>query len=330
MISIIIPVYNAEKFIGRAIDSVLAQTYKDFEVIIVDDGSTDNSLDICQSYKDQRIHVFFKHHEGVGIARNKGLRIARGELIFFLDADDYIRPDALKILHDGYVESGMPIIVGGAFRKTPQGNICKSTSPINTPDTKTMLNRAGIIHFVKRYIETNDIYFVSYCWGRLYHKDLVKSIRFNKEMTLGEDGDFNLRCLDMAKGVLVINEPLYCFQQHEKASASLIPIKAASKLYDFQTWRNDLLQFVGTGYREKINSLISNIIIAQLIRASESSSYREIKALIESPFVQLVLRDYKPNLGQSKIIPFLIKLEMTRLTMYFCQRRRRLWIKNYR
>lgn len=103
MISIIIPVYNAEKYLKTTVGSILAQTYKDFELLLVDDGSTDSSLQICQSFSDQdsRVRVLHKFNGGVSSARNFGLQNAKGEFVTFCDNDDYFYPDYLEVMHNG-------------------------------------------------------------------------------------------------------------------------------------------------------------------------------------------------------------------------------------
>ena len=103
-ISVIIPVYNAEKYVGRCIESVQAQTYTEWLMILVDDGSRDKSLEICQKYAgaDNRIHVIHQENSGPGIARNVGLEYSKGKYVVFIDSDDYIEKDYFKLLsqHD--------------------------------------------------------------------------------------------------------------------------------------------------------------------------------------------------------------------------------------
>lgn len=103
-ISVIIPVYNAENYVGRCIESVQSQTYNDWQMILVDDGSKDKSLEICQKYAalDKRIHVIHQENQGPGIARNTGIAAAKGEYIVFVDSDDYIEKDYFELLakHD--------------------------------------------------------------------------------------------------------------------------------------------------------------------------------------------------------------------------------------
>ena len=94
MISIIVPIYNAEQYLHRCIDSILAQSYIDFELLLIDDGSPDNCGAICDEYanQDSRVHVFHKENEGVSSARNLGMAHAQGDWITFIDADDYVHP----------------------------------------------------------------------------------------------------------------------------------------------------------------------------------------------------------------------------------------------
>ena len=100
MISVIIPVYNTEKYLRRCIDSVLASYYRDFEILLINDGSTDKSADICREYslKDNRIKVFHQKNQGVSAARNQGINKAIGEWLIFVDSDDYITKDFLSVI----------------------------------------------------------------------------------------------------------------------------------------------------------------------------------------------------------------------------------------
>ena len=101
-ISVIIPVYNTEKYLRQCLDTVVAQTLKDIEIILVDDGSTDDSLLICREYarKDDRIHVYHQENQGAGPARNYGIKVAKGQYFSFLDADDLFKLDMLERLYD--------------------------------------------------------------------------------------------------------------------------------------------------------------------------------------------------------------------------------------
>ena len=100
MISVIIPVFNVEQYLGYCLDSLIRQSYNDFEALLIDDGSTDDSRTICDDYcqKDNRFHVIHKKNEGIAAARNDGMELAKGEYLYFMDSDDYIHPQALEVL----------------------------------------------------------------------------------------------------------------------------------------------------------------------------------------------------------------------------------------
>ena len=330
MISVIIPMHNAERYIGRAITSVLAQTYKDFEVVIIDDGSTDNSLHFCElaDEKYKQIHVFTQTHKGVGAARNYGIANSFGDLLFFLDADDYIRKDALKKLHDSHLESEADMVAGGTLRVSTKKAISpKTLSPFN----KKVLDKNDIVYCMRDYLNTNDVYLASHCWGRLYRKDFIEQhcIKFNESMRIGEDGEFNINYLTYTKTLVVVDEPLYYFQMHDSASLSLNPINNESILYDFKKLKSRLSSFfhVNGGFTVRIdkdiNALVANWTIAQLIRTSKVAPYKEVRELTRSHFIQQALACYAPMRGHSKLIPFLMKLRCTRLLIFFCKKKRR-------
>lgn len=127
-ISIIVPVYRVEKYIRRCVDSILVQSFRDYELILVDDGTPDSSGAICDEYaaRDQRIRVIHKENGGLSSARNAGIDAASGEYLFFMDSDDIIHPDTLRILYECIGKTGAEISVGEFTRFTEQGSIAFS------------------------------------------------------------------------------------------------------------------------------------------------------------------------------------------------------------
>ena len=112
MISIIVPIYNKEKYLEKCLDSLLNQTYRELEILLVDDGSTDKSLEICRSYaeKDERIRVFSKKNGGVASARNLGVRESLGEYLSFVDPDDYVHPEYAVCMKEALEKSGAELV----------------------------------------------------------------------------------------------------------------------------------------------------------------------------------------------------------------------------
>lgn len=165
-VSVIIPVYNASNYLVACLSSVLAQTFQSFEVICINDGSTDRSLEILQDFRkrDARIQILQRKHEGVSSARNAGLAVARGEFIFFLDADDEILPDTLQLLIERMFDSVDAVIGEAAV----------------SYDVHKELEVQDGHYFALHYsgeVEVNDsvIYdFPFTCWGILYRSSIIE------------------------------------------------------------------------------------------------------------------------------------------------------------
>lgn len=137
-VSVVIPTYNRAEVLPRAIDSVLDQTYDDFKIIVVDDGSTDNTEDVVTSYSDDRVkYVFFEDNKGANTARNEGVRRSQGEYISFLDSDDEFHPNHLEKVVDALKSSSSG--VGGVFTSFKIVNSHKTTNISNSPDEKIKL-----------------------------------------------------------------------------------------------------------------------------------------------------------------------------------------------
>ena len=130
LITVAVAVYNTEKYLRRCVDSILNQTYQDFEVILVDDGSTDGSPQICDEYAQQqeKVSVIHKENGGLSSARNEGIKNANGKFLTFIDSDDYISCDYLKILHTNIVATQADVAVCGHFKDKGNGVVSRNTA----------------------------------------------------------------------------------------------------------------------------------------------------------------------------------------------------------
>lgn len=201
IVSVIVPVYNAQKFIDRCLKSIIRQTFKDFEIIIINDGSTDNSLEICKSYslKDDRIRIFSQENGGAASARNAGIAKARGEYIKFIDSDDEITDDCLE-KHLCYRYSD--IVVSGFIMKwnNKTTKIC--------PDKQILNNKADIIN----YISGLNIILRGSIWNKLYKKSIIieNNIIFpTSTHNVGEDYIFNWRYFSKCNSFVSVPETYY-------------------------------------------------------------------------------------------------------------------------
>ena len=206
MISVLIPAYNAENSISKSLDSVFAQTYKDIEVIVVNDGSKDNTLKVLNEYaqKEPGLTVLHQENSGVSIARNLAVSKAQGEYIFFLDADDILEKDALEILLRSMESEGCDWVSCQYSRWDEEGNRLKDFE-FNT-GIRSFKNDEERARFAT---EEFLIYKVGYeVWDKLYRRDVIigNNILFSPKCRIGEDLSFNLKYLSCAKKLNMISD----------------------------------------------------------------------------------------------------------------------------
>lgn len=205
MISIIIPVYNVEKYLRQCLDSMLAQTFYDYEVIITNDGSTDSSGDICDEYaaRDSRFRVIHKANGGLSSARNAALDIARGQYIFFLDSDDFIAPTCLQILLETSKSTGRKIVT------------CNPTHSLQELGRRGKTVIMSSRDAIKRTLhQTNGM--VNTACGKLYDRSIFDHERFT-EGRWYEDLDAFYRFYSHVDKIAVVKRPLYYYRNRESS-----------------------------------------------------------------------------------------------------------------
>lgn len=217
--SIIIPVYNAETYISNCLDSILNQTYEKIELIIIDDGSTDNTKVLCENYikKDNRIRMIFQENSGPSVARNKGIEAAKGEYIQFVDSDDIIMPDMTKKLIDLLnVNLGTDLVVCGYKSKY------KVKGKLVEKDVIPNLNgRYSIGKFVNHFGELLEKSLINSPCNKLYSSKIIKAkgLQFIMNVNNGEDLLFNLEYLNACQSVSVLNESLYVYLHYNNENS---------------------------------------------------------------------------------------------------------------
>ncbi|WP_195929951.1 glycosyltransferase [Clostridium sp. 1001270J_160509_D11] len=210
-ISIIVPIYNVEKYLTNCIDSILNQTFKDFELILVNDGSTDNSFEICKHYKDidDRICIIDKKNGGLSSARNAGLDIAKGEYIGFVDSDDYIHPQMYELLYNQIIKNKADISMC-EFKKVSEFNKKELSDKVILNQEVEILNNKEAVF---KLGENGSVTYVIAC-NKLYKKSLFNNIKF-KEGIIHEDEYIIHRLLYQVKTLVYIKEKLYFYLQRE-------------------------------------------------------------------------------------------------------------------
>lgn len=234
-VSVIVPVYNAEPWIRQCIESLQAQTYKDMEIVFVNDGSTDNGSPLIPR-DDDRIAISHTVHRGVSAARNEGIKGSSGELLMFVDADDYLEPGAVETLVQAIDGVDM---VAGSFRKF--GDF----ETIVTHETKTMTMEevAAYVMGNLRNPRTNQM--LSGCWAKLYRRSFVGEF---PKLTTAEDMAFNFDYLTRCSAVRFIPEVVYHNRKHQGTLTTTFDEKDKTGLFGFLEALNYVETFLARHY----------------------------------------------------------------------------------
>lgn len=215
ILSIIIPLFNAEKYIADTLNSIISQNGRNYEIIIIDDGSTDRSGSIADEFKQKYdwINVLHIKNGGVSNARNTGLRIASGELIYFIDSDDIVEPGFFdKVFENTTYDM---VVFGAKF-----DNILKKKSELHYATPSKIEGREKIAEYLSRMNRNTKDVFLNYLWNRLFKKSIIQknNIEFEKDVKLGEDFIFIIEYITYCTSILVTDYPIYRYITRGKAS----------------------------------------------------------------------------------------------------------------
>lgn len=210
-ISVIIPIYNVERFLRQSVDSVLNQTYKNLEIILVDDGTKDSSDKICDEYSkiDNRIKVIHKENGGLSTARNAGLDIATGKYVMFLDADDFFEPNSCEVLYNEIEKRQADFVVGNYIHVTHDG--IKWENPLFDPNLYDNF-KLSITDYQKSFFVMNSV-----VWNKIFRRDFIEkhNLRFIPK-ALAEDAIFSTYCYVHTDNSYFINDIVYNYRQNEE------------------------------------------------------------------------------------------------------------------
>lgn len=213
-ISVIIPVYNKSKYLDSTLHQIRNQRFSDYECLLIDDGSTDGSGEICDKYTalDSRFRVFHIPNGGVSHARNVGLDAARGEYITFIDSDDGVQESYLENLWRGASESGADLVISGFEKVSADGTVLKKVIPKNQG---TMSFQDLLHNFAAEQLETGIF---GYCFSKTFSRRMVERIRFDESLKLAEDFDFYLNLYEIIETVHFDDHAYYQYLQDAENS----------------------------------------------------------------------------------------------------------------
>ena len=238
MVSIIVPVYNTAKTLRRCVDSVLRQEFSDFELLLIDDGSTDESAALCDAFQDQnpgRVRVYHKANGGVSAARNDGIKRAKGTYLQFLDSDDWLAPEATRLLVRSAQETGCDLVIADFYRVS--GDRLSHKGEI---DEDGILSREA---FAAYMMENPADYYYGVLWNKLFRRDLVEQygLRMDTEVRWCEDFLFNLEYILHARTFYALRVPIYYYVKTKGslvAQSLTLPNIIRTKLQVFEAYND--------------------------------------------------------------------------------------------
>lgn len=316
-VSIIIPVYNAEKYLKKCIDSVLGQTLKEIEIILINDGSTDNSATILDEYakNHKNIKVIHQTNSGPAKARNIALENANGEFIGFLDADDYVASDMFETLYNTASQHNVDIVISDYFNV--KKDLIKHQGHFNIP-TNQIINKNQIYDLLTKANELRILWFAG---KGIYRANIIKNNNISyPTLKLGEETVFVLDCMLSANSMYYLNKPFYYYIQtpnsltRTKYKENLL--KQLEDLYfekkeiytkhNYNLFKNDLNEYT---MKHTIPMLISNELNLKNKISQKIKIYKKIR---NSEMVKNAYSSCSINLINSKLkyLALLLKLRM--------------------
>jgi glycosyltransferase involved in cell wall biosynthesis len=315
-VSVVIPVFNAGKHVEKSMESLVHQTLPNCEFIFVNDGSTDDSRAIIEKYQenDDRIRLYNQENQGVSAARNRGIELAQGEFIGFVDADDFIQSTMYEVLY-ALAKKEHVSIVTSQFYKESNGTTTttKSKFPVDVALDKNYINQ----HVLPQFIQDSSLN--SAC-TKLYESKLIKNIKFPVGVPLGEDGIFNLHAFDAAQSVLFTNFCGYHYVEVEGSATRNASgkdyFKRALEVFAFDYQPLVSVELNSEQVTEwKSLRLLENVMsyIHIYLQPDPSTDFLDrvtyVKQMIHHELVQKAIQKYYPQicLGKSKYQRFVLK-----------------------
>lgn len=324
LFSVIVPIYKIEKYLSRCIESVLKQTFEDFELILVDDGSPDNCPAICDEYakKDARIKVIHKENGGLVSARQAGIKVATGEYVFHLDGDDAVCEDALESAFD-IIKDKHPDIVSFSYKSCVDGNVCEV---IDDLADEGLYDKNDMIAKIYPNLLSNKnmkklFYFL---WGKAIKRELATKhqLNVNTAISLGEDLSCITPCYLEAECVYMSRKAIYLYTIRNDSITNDFKTSQITQIADVIIGLRNLDVKKPDDFDEQISRYSCFMCFAILAAAAEGghfNSIKKIKELINNTLHREEIKkaSFENITIKSKITIFLMKRNQIRLAFYF-------------
>ena len=280
LISIIVPIYNTDCYLRQCLDSIINQSYKNFEVLLVNDGSVDDSAMICKEFaeKDSRIRYFEKENGGVSSARNLGLKNVKGNYITFVDSDDWIEENYLEVLYNALKENEVDVAISTHKDFNMDDNLYYlpfySEEQLHTLD----IGKVSRDEFLELFPELSSLNHDFNCAvSKLFKADVVKNLLFDESINYGEDLDFFFNLYLNVSSIYYVNQPTYIYRQHQtSASNNCLESHAISEIRIYEKILKKIMEIgiLNHSYIEKFKIILyfrlSQFPDSQVLKSYES------------------------------------------------------------
>ena len=293
LISVIVPVYNVKEYLNTCVESILNQTYENLEVILVDDGSTDGSGEVCDSYAktDTRVQVLHTKNGGPAAARNRGIEVSKGEYLTFIDSDDSMEPELIETLYLAQKKSGANLVSCRWRNVYEDGRIERSSGQINGSVT------VGKEEALRRMLYQID---TDVCvWAKLYQRDLFKRLRF-EEGKIYEDFAIMFPILEQTKKVTFLGYDGYCYLQRSAGTMRQSFHRKKMALIDYA---EVMYRHISTVYPKLAEAAAYRAVRADFniyLQIPRTAEYKEERKRVENcikKYRKTVLRDQYAGFG---------------------------------
>lgn len=288
LISIIVPVYNVEKYVKKCIESIIEQTYKNLEIILIDDGSTDESGKICDEFnnKDKRIKVIHKQNGGLSDARNVGIDNANGEYVSFIDSDDYVNDDYIELLFDTVKQYDADMSIASHRVIYEKNIIDRSTGENFCTEPKEILEML----LYDNGIDTS-------AWGKLYKKSLFNEIRFPKGR-LFEDSATTYKLIDKSKKIAVCSKPIYNYVIRNN---SISNENFSEKKLDLIVSTEEMTNYIKNNYPELEKACNRRLMYAYLSTLTQLAKSKVKNKKIQKKLMEYICKNRRSVLRDKSI-----------------------------
>ena len=313
-LSYIVPVYKVEEYLNECIDSILAQSMDDYEIILVNDGSPDNCPAICVGYEvryPDRIRVVHKKNGGLASARNAGLRVAKGDYIFFVDSDDFLKEDRVKDLYEAAVRFDADVLQTSYFVLNTRTN--EETMVRTTFETERVLTHTDMEREIC-YVSSKMR--VTYVWRNLYKRKFLRenNIMFEEGLLMVEDGPFNMEAYSKAERFVAVDIPILCYRLRQGSLQRLTYVPGYDK-WICRNWSLKMKHYTENCkesqlFYEDLAEYTVRTLFYEILKSvycyKPEESFTVLKRLGNSEMMRRSFADYDINKFKSKSLDWLM------------------------